>query len=354
VAFDESAGTALSAQWAGFSGTREIDAVLGLDRARNLDQFSRALERFDVGSQNFGYADTAGHIAMITAGEMPLREDLEAGTVHGLPPWFIRDGTGGNEWLSASTTYPGQALPNEILPPEEMPQIVDPPAGFFVNSNNDPVGTTLDNDPLNQLRPTGGIYYLNAMNPGYYGGFRAGRITELIREQIAAGRPFSFAEMQAMQADTALIDAQVFVPHILHAWDRAMTSSTPELSALGSDPGIREAVGRLRAWNHTTPTGIPEGYDAADEGGQRQPPSTDEIANSVAATVYALWRVRFLANSIDRTVATLGLSPPDGLQHSARFAACSSGIRRITAWARPASTSSRCPASRTRRIRGMC
>ena len=86
-----------------FSGTRGIDAVLALDRARNIHDFRNGLEWFDVGSQNFGYVDTAGHLAMFTAGEMPLREDLEAGTVQGLPPWFIRDGTGGNEWLSAST-----------------------------------------------------------------------------------------------------------------------------------------------------------------------------------------------------------------------------------------------------------
>ena len=314
VAVDEAAGTALSVQWAGFSGTREVDAILALDRARNIDQFRSGLEGFDVGSQNFGYADTAGHLAMFTAGEMPLREDLEAGTVHGLPPWFIRDGTGGNEWLPEATTYPGQALPYEILPPGEMPQIVDPPAGFFVNANNDPVGTSLDNDPLNQVRPSGGVYYLNAMNPGYYGGFRAGRITEMIRERIAAGRPFTLAEMQAMQADVALIDAEVFVPFILSAFDRATTSSTPQLSALGSAPGMREAVERFQVWDHTTPTGIPEGYDAAEENGQLASPSDEEIAISVAATTYALWRARVLGNTIDGTVAGLGLNPPDGLQ----------------------------------------
>jgi penicillin G amidase len=313
VALDESSGTALSIQWAGFSGTREIDAILALDRARNIDQFRRGLEWFDVGSQNFSYVDMAGHIAMFTAGEMPLREDLEAGTLHGLPPWFVRDGSGGNEWLPATATSTVQALPYEILPPEEMPHIVDPPAGFFVNANNDPVGTTLDNDALNQLRPTGGIYYLNAMNPGYYGGFRAGRITEMLRERIATG-PISFEDMKVMQADVALIDAEVFVPFILRAWDRATTSSTPELSALASDPGIAEAVTRLGAWDHTTPTGIPEGYDAADDSGPLRSPSNEEIARSIGATIYSLWRAGVLANTVDGTVATLGLTPPDGLQ----------------------------------------
>jgi penicillin G amidase len=59
-----------------------------------------------------------------------------------------------------------------------MPHIVNPPAGWFVNSNNDPVGVTLNNNPLGRLRPGGGIYYLSSG----YDGFHAGRATALIRQ----------------------------------------------------------------------------------------------------------------------------------------------------------------------------
>jgi penicillin amidase len=38
----------------------------------------------------------------------------------------------------------------------------------------------------------------------------------------------------------------------------------PELDLLRSDPRIAEAVGRLAAWDFTTPTGIQPGYDAGD------------------------------------------------------------------------------------------
>jgi penicillin amidase len=120
--------------------------------------------------------------------------------------------------------------------------------------------------------------------------------------------------MQAMQADTTLIDAEAFVPHILDAWDRATTSLTPELAAFGLDPALTEAIGRLRAWDHTTPTGIPEGYDAADESGRLQPPGDREIADSIAATIYAFWRSRMLARTVNGTLVSLGLNPPDGLQ----------------------------------------
>ena len=86
-------------QYAGFSGTREIQAFRAINRAANLNQFTRAIQNFDVGSQNFLYADTAGNIAHYTSGEAPLREDLQAGAVDGLPPFLVRNGEGGNEWL---------------------------------------------------------------------------------------------------------------------------------------------------------------------------------------------------------------------------------------------------------------
>src|SRR5437773_11742204 len=97
-----------------------------------------------------------GNIAYFAGGEMQVIEDLQAGSVNGLPPWFIRNGTGGNEWLPAQHAQPGQAGTYEILPFDEMPHVINPPAGWFVNANNDPVGTTLDNNSLNQLRPGGG------------------------------------------------------------------------------------------------------------------------------------------------------------------------------------------------------
>ena len=98
-------------------------------------------------------------------------------------PSFLRDGTGGNEWLPVQNPQPGQAIPYEILPMEEMPEIMNPP--YFINANNDPAGVSLDNDPLNQVRPSKptAIYYLN---PSFEIGMRAGRITRLVGDKIEA------------------------------------------------------------------------------------------------------------------------------------------------------------------------
>jgi penicillin amidase len=119
-------------------------------------------------------------------------------------------------------------------------------------------------------------------------------------------------DVEAMQADTTLIDAEYFVPWLIRAFDDAASSNVPQLAALAADPRVAEAVHRLSAWNFTTPTGIPEGYDAADHNGVLSAPSSAEIANSVAATLYAVWRSQAVAGIID---APLGALPkPDGTE----------------------------------------
>jgi penicillin amidase len=310
IALDVAAGTALSVQYVGFGGTRELEAFYGFDRARDLAEFEDALRLFDVGSQNFVYADLTGNIAYFMAGAMPLREDLDAGTVAGLPPFFIRIGTGGNEWLPAASSE--QAVPYELLPFEELPQLVNPDSGVIINANNDPAGTTLDNDPLNQPRPTGGIYYLGSA----YQSLRAGRITEMLSERLADGSKLTAADMQAMQADTVLFDAEVFVPYILTAFDNATAGgANPMLAALAGDARVAEAAARLAAWDFSTPTGLAAGFDAADTPAIADlEPAPDRIDASVAATIYAVWRTRFVANVIDARLAPLGLVGPDGQQ----------------------------------------
>jgi penicillin G amidase len=298
-----SAGSALSVQYTGFSPTFELEAFLRWDQARDLAQFEQGLPFFAVGSQNWSYADTRGNIAYFTSAEMPVREDLQAGTVNGLPPWFIRNGQGGNEWLPVQHPQPNQAIPYEIYPAAEMPHIINPPAGWFVSANNDPAGLTLGNNPLGQLRPGGGIFYLNYS----YDQFRAGRIEEMLRQRLAGGRKVSLADMQAMQADTTLLDAEYFVPHITQAFADAQTSAVPQLAALAADPQVAEAVQRLGRWDFTTPTGVPQGYDAGRQPGS--PPSPAAIADSVAATIYAAWRSHAVSNIIDDHLG--GLPTPD-------------------------------------------
>ena len=298
--------TALSVQYSGFSPTREGEAFCRWSRARNLEDFKDALPYLDASAQNWAYADVEGNIAYFTDSEVPLREDLQSGQVDGLPPLFIRSGSHQfkNEWLPLANPQPHQVLNFELLPLDEMPQLINPAQGYALNANNDPVGATLDNDLFNQTRKGGGIYYLNRG----YTSLRAGRIRRLIEQQLAEGGKFSLEDMMRLQGDHQLLDAEVFMPHLLNAFNNAQDEGAPPLlAALAADAGVSEAMERLGAWDFTTPTGIQEGYDPGDEPSNLAEPSSEEIGNSVAATIYSVWRGQIVRNVLDATLEGLGL-----------------------------------------------
>jgi penicillin amidase len=300
----------LTLQYTGFQATREVETFRIWNRARNLADFRAGLDSFDFGSQNWAYADSDGNLGYFTSAELPLREDLEAGHVAGLPPFFVRDGASGlDEWVPDPARSQGQAIPYAILPYDEMPQVLNPPNGFFANANNDAGGTNLDNDPLNQRRLSkpGAIYYLAG---GYAQGLRAGRITRLLKKQLASGQPVTMNDLRRMQRNTQELDAELLVPFLLAAFQHASAPGAPaELAAYAADSEVADAVTRLSDWDDSTPTGIPEGWDASDPLGRRLATvPDDELRASVAATIYNLWRGQLAKSVIDARLSALGVS----------------------------------------------
>lgn len=302
VDIDLAAGTALTIQYTGFSGTREADFFRLLNQAASLEDVTDGLRYMDVGAQNFMVATRQGDIAYFTNAEVPLREDLEAGIPVGAP-FFIRDGTGGNEWLIDPDPPKDRATPYRIVPFDEMPQVINPPSGVIMNANNDPLGHTLDNNPLNQLRSGGGLFYLA---PRWSFATRAGRIRDLLAEKLGGGGMIDFVGMQEIQADVVMLDAQYFVPHIVNAFN----SASPPVQLLAADPRIIEAVGRLAAWGGSAPTGIGDGYDASDIDGALVAPDEAEIIDSIAATIYSVWRGRIVANTVDGVLDAIDTAVP--------------------------------------------
>jgi penicillin G amidase len=303
---------AVSVQYAGAGATRDLEGIFALARARNISDFTQGLQLLEVGSLNWAYADVDGNIATFVNGKVPLREDLQTGTIDGLPPFFIRDGTGAarNEWIPRGDNGPGVSY--ESLPFEEMPQTVNPAQGFLVNANNDPLGLTLDNNPINEARGAS-IYYISS---GFSPGYRAAKITSLLRRQLDNNRSrckVSFQDMKQIQSNVQMFDAEVFTPYIIRAFGRARGAGVPaELAAMGSDPAVAEAVWRLLNWDFSAPTGIPEGYDAGDRNGIYQRPSHREVSNSIATTIYTVWRSQILAHTINATLQRAGLGTIPG------------------------------------------
>lgn len=300
--------TGLSVAYTGWGATFELQAFRQIPRSRNVEEFRANLNFFDVGSQNFAYADQAGNIAYFVTAEMPLRTDLQTlgQPDGGVPPFLIRDGSGAlrHDWLPVSTPQPGQAVPFEILPPGEMPFVINPASGYIANCNNDPIGTTLDNNPLNQLRPRGGIYYLN----NGYSAFRQGRIDRILQARIASGQPVTVDFIKQAQANNQPLDAEKLTPFLLAAAANARrTDAWSELRTLISDARVAAAIDRLAAWDYSTPTGIRVGFDPGDDPANLPEPGATEIRNSTAASVFAVWRSFAIRNVVDATLTRVGL-----------------------------------------------
>lgn len=303
LSVDRANNRAVSMQYTGFSATQEAEAFFDMATANDVYEFGEATTKFDVGSQNFAVADIDGNIAYYTGAEVPIREDLQTmNTVDGVPPMFIRDGTGAhkNEWMPVSNPQANQAEPHEIIPTAEMPHVVNPTKGWFANANNDPIGTSLDNNPLNQVRPGGGLYYISQ---GGYSTYRMGRIDRLLHSALDDGGKVDAMDMKTFQANNQSLDAQLIMPHILNAFNNAASSDAwPGIQQFLADPRLVATLEKFGAWDYSMPTGITAGYDAGDNPFALAAPNQSEIDNSVAATIYSVWRSMAIQNTIDATM----------------------------------------------------
>jgi len=308
---DVSGNTGISVQYTGWGPTFELDAFREINRATSMAEFEAALQKFDVGSQNFVYADIDGNIAYFTSAENPIRADLQNDMAPdgGIPPFLIRDGSGAlnHEWLPVQNPQPDQAVPFEIMPWAEMPKDINPERGYVANANNDPIGVTLDNNPLNQLRPAGGLYYLN---PGY-ASLRMGRVDRVLQDLVAGGN-VTRDDMIALQANNQMLDAEILHPIVLGtlaAFVQPPGSTCPAVfpDAFACDPRMQQLVQVFSEWDFSTPTGIQAGYDPGDDPNNLPSPSATEINHSVAATIFATLRGQLIENSLDAILDGVGL-----------------------------------------------
>lgn len=300
---DSENNRAISIQYTGFEATTELQAFLDMTRARNISEFREATTKFDVGSQNFGVADIYGNIAYYTGAEVPIREDLQTLMApDGVPPMFIRDGTGAhmNEWMAVSNPQPNQSSSHEIIPENEMPHWENPDRGWFGNANNDPIGVSLDNNVLNQLRPDGGLYYISQ---GGYSTFRMGRLDRLMESALSGESKVGSFDMKIWQANNQALDAELIAPHILTAFNNAATEGAwPGIQQFLADPRVLASIEKISMWDYSMPTGLSDGYDPFENPFALSEPSETEINNSVAATIYSTWRSMAVQNTIDATL----------------------------------------------------
>jgi len=172
-------GYVLALRWTALVGAEgNLATFLLLDRARDYEEFQAALRDFGGPSQNFLYADDAGHIAYQLAGRIPIRAGGRDGSLPA-PGW---DGTA--DW----TGY---------VPFDELPRLLDPASGAIVTANNAPVGADYP-------------YFLGRE---WDAGYRAARISQLLAEK----KRFSPDDFQAMQLDDRLLRADPLIAAVADA-----------------------------------------------------------------------------------------------------------------------------------------
>jgi len=195
---DENHGYAL--RWAAAEPSSFQFPFLEIDRARNWEEFTRAIARFPGPGQNFVYADVDGNIGYHATGRLPIRPDGCRGDVPA-------DGPAGDcEWQG-------------FIPFDDLPQFFNPAPGVIVTANQNPF-------------PEDYRYPVNGDFAPYY---RSSGIRTLLGQQ-AKWQPH---DMLKVQKDVYSVFMVFLAQQVVAAWEAHKSTNPQE----------REAVDQLRNWN---------------------------------------------------------------------------------------------------------
>jgi len=180
--------------------------ILRLETARTLDQALDLAHRSGVPALNFVAADSAGRIGWTVIGRLPRRAGLD-----GLLP---------ASWAGGTSRWQG------LIPPEEVPQVVDPPSERLWTANN---------------RLVGGQDLAKLADGGYLLGARARQI----RDGLLALDRASAGDMRALQLDDRALFFQRWQALLLSALTPEAVAANPrrgELRGVVADWGGRASV----------------------------------------------------------------------------------------------------------------
>ena len=218
ISVDDDAGIAVSLRWVGHEGGGDLNFLTRMHKATTVEEAREALETFTTVGQNWVVADREGSIGWFPYNTVPNRPWASAAT----PSWLPVPGDGTADW-------------DGFIPYAELPQAIDPPAGFIATANNDMTGALADGDPTNDGLPM--LQHYVAF------GARHERIVEAIE---AIGDQHSRDTMEQIVSDVrSLLGAQV----------------TPMLVEATEDPaGLTEIATVVRSalenWDFQCPTGL--------------------------------------------------------------------------------------------------
>jgi len=203
-------GKRYALRWTALDPERtEFDAFYKINRARNWNEFRDALGSYSGPTQNFVYADAAGHIGYYGAGRIPLRQSGD-----GSVP--LDGATDAGEWTG-------------FIPFDELPHVYDPPSGLIVTANSRVVGHS----------------YPHHLTHEWSAPYRSRRIYDLLSRK----QKLTAADYRAVQGDVYSIGGTTFA----RAAAQLLNTLPPRADVAGQstfDPvRLRGAASSLAEWD---------------------------------------------------------------------------------------------------------
>jgi penicillin amidase len=123
----------LAMRWIGHDPNDEISAMLGVQRARDWDEFRSALDGFAAPAQTMVFADTRGRVGKAIAAHLPRRGA-------GPPADIVRKREFLDHWreIVVGSDFPAEFAPERgyVASANNRPPPSDVPVGFFFSSND--------------------------------------------------------------------------------------------------------------------------------------------------------------------------------------------------------------------------
>jgi penicillin amidase len=188
----------ISIRWLGNELSDEMDAFIGINKAKNWKEFKASVQKFDVPGQNFVYADNRGNIGYIFGGALPIREVNSTS--------FVFDGSSSkNDWKG-------------FVNRNDLPSLFNPKENFIASANNKTVKDFK-------------YHISNLWEPPS----RIERITELLNSKQKQG----VEDFMQYQSDITSPYAMQLTPYILNAFERIKIT----------DKNLKQSLELLSEWN---------------------------------------------------------------------------------------------------------
>lgn len=186
-------------RWTAHDPSNELKSFLLLNRAKNYEDYKKAISHYQTPAQNFVFASVAGNIALWVQGKFPARWK-EQGK-------FLMDGSRqAMEWQG-------------FIPQTHNAHSVNPERGFVSSANQMPVDSTYP-------------YYTYDQNYQHYRNRR-------INQELARMNNITTEDMMQLQNDNYNLKAAETLPWMLDSLNKGQLTA-----------GQREAYDQLLAWDY--------------------------------------------------------------------------------------------------------